>query len=252
MKYIILTTIIASMILCNCNQTNKVDKLKAEVEAKFASVEGDFALAFKNLSDTSQFLLINANENFHAASTMKTPVMIEIFKQAQAKKFGLDDSLLVENQFTSIIDGSVYSMNITDDSGENLYEFIGGYKSVRQLVYDMITVSSNLATNILIQKVGAENVTETMRDLGAMQIEVKRGVEDTKAFEKGINNTVTAFDLMLIFEKLALPGTFDEVSRNEMIEILCAQKFNDLIPVKLPKGLRIAHKTGSITGVQHD
>ena len=113
-------------------------------------------------------------------------------------------------------------------------------------------MSSNLATNILIELVGANNVTETMRKIGANDIQVLRGVEDGKAFQQGLNNVVTAYDLMLIYENLVENKFSSESSTNEMLNILLQQKHNSRIPAKLPPEVKVAHKTGSITGVGHD
>jgi beta-lactamase class A len=228
-----------------------IENLKSAIEAKLKTVEGQFAVAFKDLQ-TGKTLFINEKENFHAASTMKTPVMIEVFKQAKAGKFKLSDSILVKNEFKSIVDGSPYSMDISDDSGDGMYKMIGKKMTIYDLTYQMIIVSSNLATNILIDLVDARNANESMRKLGAKDIQVLRGVEDQKAFEKGLNNTTTAYDLMLIFEKIAQNKVIDKQSCEEMRKILFDQKFNEIIPDKLPKTVKVAHKTGSITGVQHD
>jgi beta-lactamase class A len=116
----------------------------------------------------------------------------------------------------------------------------------------MITVSSNLATNILIELVSASNITETMRSIGAKDIQVLRGVEDNKAFQLGLNNIVTAHDLMIIYENLANHRVVSTESSKEMINILLQQKHNTRIPSKLPDDVKVAHKTGSITGVGHD
>jgi beta-lactamase class A len=196
--------------------------------------------------------LLNEHESFHAASTMKTPVMVEVFKQAADGKFSLTDSIVVKNEFKSIVDGSVYRLSPEDDSEQDLYQQIGKQKTLSSLVYDMIIVSSNLATNIVIEKVGAKNVTKTMRDLGADDIEIRRGVEDSKAYEKGMNNTTTAYDLMLLFEKIANEEMVSRVASQAMIKILLDQRFKDIIPAKLPAGVKVAHKTGSISGVHHD
>ncbi len=232
-------------------QKPSLESTKTAIEAKLKTVEGEFAVAFKDLQ-TGKTLFINDKENFHAASTMKTPVMIEVFKQAKAGKFKLTDSILVKNEFKSIVDGSPYSMDIADDSGDGMYKMIGKKMTIYDLTYQMIIVSSNLATNILIDLVDAKNANESMRKLGAKDIQVLRGVEDQKAFDKGLSNTTTAYDLMLIFEKIAQNKVIDKKSCEEMRKILFDQKFNEIIPEKLPKTVKVAHKTGSITGVQHD
>ena len=227
------------------------ENLKSVIKAKLETVEGEFAVAFKDLQ-TGKTLFINEKENFHAASTMKTPVMIEVFRQAKAGKFKVTDSILVKNEFKSIVDGSPYSMDISDDSGDGMYKMIGKKMTIYDLTYQMITVSSNLATNILIDLVDAKNANDSMRKLGANDIKVLRGVEDQKAFDKGLSNTTTAYDLTLIFEKIAQNKVVDKQSCEEMRKILFNQKFNEIIPEKLPKTVKVAHKTGSITGVQHD
>ncbi|WP_232065230.1 serine hydrolase [Rhodocytophaga rosea] len=226
--------------------------IQQQIQHELNSIPGTFALAFINPDNPKQQLLINAKEVFHAASTMKTPVMIEVYRQSSQGKFSLQDSILVKNEFKSIVDGSLYSMNIKDDSGEGLYKMIGKTMTIEALVYDMITYSSNLATNILIDKVGAKNVMITMKALGANDIQVLRGVEDSKAYQQGLNNTTTAYDLMLIFQKMALHQLVNAEVDQAMINVLLEQKFNEIIPAALPKSVKVAHKTGSITGVQHD
>lgn len=225
--------------------------LLSTINNELASQQGVFAVAFKDLS-TNETIFIREKESFHAASTMKTPVMIEVYKQAAQGKFSLDDMITIKNDFKSIVDGSSFSLDSADDSEFTLYRQTGNRKKLSELVYDMIIVSSNLATNLIIEMVDAKNVTASMRQLGAKDIQVLRGVEDSKAFQKGLNNTVTAFDLMLIFEKMARGETVSPAASQQMISTLLDQSFNDIIPGKLPKDVKVAHKTGSITGVHHD
>ncbi len=232
-------------------QKHSLERLKDSIVLKLIAVEGEFGVAFKDLQ-TNQTLFINEKEIFHAASTMKTPVMIEVFKQAKAGKFNLSDSILVKNEFKSIVDGSPFSLNISDDSADGMYKKIGTKMTIYDLTYQMIIVSSNLATNILIDLVDAKNANATMRQMGAQDIQVLRGVEDTKAFNLNKNNAVTAYDLMLIFEQIAHKKAVNKKASENMIQILFDQKFNELIPGRLPKEVKVAHKTGSITGVQHD
>jgi Beta-lactamase class C and other penicillin binding proteins len=226
--------------------------LRARIEREFKKQpKGRFAYALLDLQDGAQ-LLSGARETFHAASTMKTPVMIEVFKQAAAGKFRMTDSLTVYNEFRSIVDKSKYSLPPDTDSEGDLYARIGTKLTWHDLVYRMITESSNLATNILIDQVGAKNVMKTMKAIGADDIQVLRGVEDTKAFEKGLNNTVTAYDLMLVFEQIAKGTAVDKASSQEMVSILKDQRFNSIIPARLPEDVAVAHKTGSISGIRHD
>ncbi len=252
MKPLLLFLLISLPFLsCNENEMN-LTNLKIDIEKVFESEPGDFALAFREIGNPANQILINEEVQFHAASTMKTPVMIELFKQAEEGLISLDDSILVENSFKSIVDGSPYQMDITRDSGDTLYDLLGKKATVYNLIYDMITVSSNLATNILIEKVDAKKVTKTMRDLGANKIKVLRGVEDMKAFDAGLNNSTTAYDLMLIYEAIASNKIVSPKACENMIKILSDQKFKTVIPALLPEDVIVAHKTGSIDGVQHD
>lgn len=225
--------------------------LRLQIEQLLGKQKGVYAVAFKDVT-TGQELLIREHEAFHAASTMKTPVMIEVYKQQAQHKLALTDSVLVKNEFKSIVDGSPFSLPISVDDDTVTYKQLGTKRTLASLVYDMITVSSNLATNLIIERVDAKNVTQTMRELGARDIQVYRGVEDSKAFAKGLNNTTTAYDLMVIFDKLAREQVVSPEASRGMIGVLLDQKFNESIPAKLPKGVKVAHKTGSITGVRHD
>ena len=231
---------------------SKAENLKKTVQAQIDTIEGDVALTFYNLSDPNDNLSINEHEKFHAASTMKVPVMIELFKQAEQGKIDLNDSILLKNEFKSIVDGSPYSMDVSDDSDDVVYGRIGSKVALNDLMYSMITVSSNLATNVLIELVGAKKVTGTMRDLGALNIEVLRGVEDQKAYDQGLSNSTSAKDLMLIMKAIADNSAGTPEDCKAMITILKEQQFNDVIPLYLPKDVKIAHKTGFITGLHHD
>ncbi|MGH7599005.1 MAG: serine hydrolase, partial [bacterium] len=138
------------------------------------SLQAEIGVAFCDLETGKEFFC-NERKMMHAASTMKVPVMIEVFRQAGRGKFRLDDSLTVKNQFNSIVDNSPYHLDIGDDSDESIYGAIGKNMTIRQLVEQMITVSSNLATNILIDLVGAAKVMATLRELGVKNMQVRRG-----------------------------------------------------------------------------
>lgn len=245
-------TVIIILLSGVITMSQSLSGLKEKIKERLDRVEGDYAAALKIFDEKPVSIFINEKEIFHAASTMKTPIMIEVFKQAAEGRFSLDDSVVVKNEFKSIVDSSAYSMDLNEDSGEELYRFIGKKKTIRELVHDMIKVSSNLATNILIDIVSAKSVMKTMKEIGADDIQVLRGVEDIKAFRQGLNNTTTAYDLMLVYENLAKKKFISEEASDEMIEILSEQKHKDRIPAKLPSNIKVAHKTGWITGVGHD
>ncbi len=251
MKNILLSTLILIITIFSCEEKNKYSSLEIKVIELLESQNGTFAIAFKNLEDGNE-ILINEDEIFHAASTMKTPVMIEVYRKKMIGEISLDDSIFVKNEFESIVDKSTFQLSEFDDSDKNTYDKIGRYISLRELVFDMITISSNFATNLVIKYIGAENINNTMSDIGAKNINVLRGVEDIKAFEKGLNNTTSARDLLVIYEKLASGKVLNRDLSNEMVEILKNQKYDDIIPKYLPKEIEVAHKDGWINGVRHD
>jgi beta-lactamase class A len=228
------------------------DELETKIRALVAASGAEtVAVALRDLQ-TGRELLINPTENFHAASTMKVPVMLEVFREVREGRLSLDERLPVKNEFKSIADGSTFSVSPDDDSEQTLYKKVGGTETLRALLRLMITESSNLATNIIIERVTPERVMDLMRRMGARDIKVLRGVEDGKAFERGLNNTTTARDLLVLLRAIAEGRAVSREASREMTDILLEQKFNEGIPAGLPASVRVAHKTGSITKIEHD
>lgn len=197
-------------------------------------------------------IFINPDMSFHPASTMKICVMLEVFHQARQGMFSLNGSIPIKNKFISIADGSSYSLSPDDDSETELYHHIGERMTVREVLRSMITVSSNLATNILIELVTPEQTTNFMRELGAEGLIVRRGVEDNTAFRLGLNNSITARGFKQILVKLARKEVLSPEDSKEMIDILAGQQFNEMIPARLPADVRVAHKTGWTGEYYHD
>jgi beta-lactamase class A len=228
------------------------DSLRVRIERRIAQLPGAVVgIAYRDLG-SSDSLDIAADERFHAASTMKVPVLIELYRRIDARALRTDQGILLVNEFASIVDGSHYSLDAGDDSDSSAYNAIGSRVTVRELMDRMITRSSNLATNALIELVGAHQVDSTAHALGARSIEVRRGVEDNKAFRAGLNNTTTARDLAVLMSAIERGTAASRASCNAMRDILLRQEFNDEIPAGVPPGTRVAHKTGWITGVHHD
>src|SRR5213079_1172348 len=225
------------------------DRLEARISRAPAQAVG---LYYRNLAG-SDSILIGANLRLHAASTMKVPVMIQIFRDADAGLLRLDDSLTVHVTFPSLVDASPFDVDKADDSDSTLYGRVGRPASVRDLLELMITRSSNLATNILVERVGAGRAQASARALGAWSIQVLRGVEDGKAYRAGLNNTTTARDLGVLLTAIALHRAASRASCDTMLAILGRQEFNEGIPAGVPRGTRVAHKTGWIGEfVYHD
>lgn len=227
--------------------------LRARIEARIAAAPARaVGLYFRDLA-TGDSLLVGAHVRFHAASTMKVPVMIQLYRDRDAGRLSLDDSIPVTNTFRSIVDSSIYRLDKADDSDSLLYARVGGKAAIRELIELMETVSSNLATNLLIARVGAPRANATAHALGADSILVLRGVEDGKAYRAGLNNTTTARDLGVLLAAIAQDRAASPASGREMLAILGRQQFNEGIPAGLPAGTRVYHKTGWVGGlVYHD
>jgi beta-lactamase class A len=249
-------TFIAALALATSAATvtpaSSSDSLAAQIQARIAELPGaEVGLAYHELG-TGDSLYLDADKSFHAASTMKVPIMIQLFRRVDAGRLSLDYPLLLVNQFGSIVDGSPYSLEEDVDSDSSLYKLVGTRVPVRDLITHMITRSSNLATNSLVALANAAAAESTMRSLGAMKIRVLRGVEDQKAFDAGLNNTTTARDLAIILSAIQENTAASPKSCEAMRNVLLEQEFNTGIPAELPPGTRVAHKTGWITGITHD
>ncbi|MBL0170353.1 MAG: serine hydrolase [Gemmatimonadaceae bacterium] len=197
-------------------------------------------------------LAINADTVFHAASTMKVPVLFALYQEFESGRLRPNETMRLENRFQSIVDKSDYALNPGDDSDSTVYALVGTDVPLRDLATRMITHSSNLATNALIGRLDATRITALTRTFGATRMQVLRGVEDNLAFRAGLNNTTTANDLVALFVALHQGKVANAASTRDMLAILEAQAFNDEIPAGLPPRTRMAHKTGSITATWHD
>jgi beta-lactamase class A len=226
--------------------------LGERIAARIAREPGAFAAVLYRSMGGMERVAIHPDSLFHAASTMKVPVMIEFWRQVDRGTLSADQPVLLVNQFASIVDGSSYSLDPADDSDSAMYALTGHRVPARQLVERMIIRSSNLATNAVIALVGAEAVTRTARELGAPTIRVLRGVEDGKAFRQGLNNMTSARDLAVLLEAIERRRAASPASCEAMLDVLRRQEFNDEIPAGVPKGTPVAHKTGWITGTLHD
>ncbi|HEY2338894.1 MAG TPA: serine hydrolase [Steroidobacteraceae bacterium] len=196
---------------------NALPAIESTIKKSGAAV----AVAFRTLDGKSEWLR-RADESFHVASTMKVAVLIELYRQARHGDVRLDEPLMIRNEFHSLVDGSPFALDPQDDTETELYRAAGETRTLAQLSELMITVSSNLASNLLIDKLGVNNIRAGVHSLGADAMNVRR-------------------DLAV-----------DRESSRQMIAILERQTVNDRIPAGLPPGMRVAHKTGEITGIRHD
>ncbi len=244
--------LLASLCATSLCAQSLTDSLRDRIAARVGALPGASAGVYYRDLGSGETLAWNADSSFHAASTMKVPVMIEYFRGIDDGRFSSGDRVTLANRFASIVDGSPYALDAGDDSDSALYQRVGQEVTVRELVERMITRSSNLATNAVIELVGAQGAHATAHALGATTMMVRRGVEDNLAFRAGLNNTTSARDLGALFEAIAMGRAASDSSTRAMLDILERQEFNDGIPAGLPPGTRVAHKTGWITGITHD
>ncbi len=225
--------------------------LEATLQARISLDTAAVAVAYYD-PVTHDTLLVNGLKRYHAASTMKIPVLIELARRIDAGALSWTQMIPVRNSFRSLVDGSPFTLDSADDSDSTLYQETGHDQSVERLARLMIVRSSNLATNILMERLEPSRVTATAHALGADSIQVLRGVEDDKAFAQGLNNTTTARDLALLLSAIARGQAASRDQTARMVDFLLGQEFNEGIPAGLPAGVRVAHKTGEITAISHD
>jgi beta-lactamase class A len=203
-------------------------------------------------SETTLQWAYNADEPFHAASTMKLAVLLGVYRQVSRGELTLDAPVHVRNKFRSVANDQLYMLDFDRDADPDLYRNMGRTMSVQQLAHAMITTSSNFATNLLVDVVGVSTIQTALAELGIDGVKVLRGVEDQAAFDAGINNEVTAAGLLKLLRVLAEGKAYGPQASTEMLEIMHAQRFRSGIPAGLPQAARVAHKTGNIATVHHD
>jgi beta-lactamase class A len=203
-------------------------------------------------SETTLQWSYNADHYFHAASTMKLAVLLGVFRQVERGELSLDAPVHVRNRFTSIVNQEPFMLDLSRDADPNVYGHLGKTLPVRELAYWMITLSSNLATNLLVEVIGISSVQLALDELDIDGIRVIRGVEDQAAFEAGLNNEVTANGLLKLLRLIAEERAYSKEASDEMLKIMLDQQYRGGIPAGLPKAARVAHKTGNISTVHHD
>lgn len=202
--------------------------------------------------ETDRRFSLNGDRWMHAASTIKVPVLVGVFAAVEDHELTLESRVHVRNRFHSAADGSAYRIESGRDANSEVHAYIGKTMRLAELARHMIVTSSNLATNLLLDAVGLERVQSTLEGLGVSGVELRRGVEDERAFEAGINNRVTADGLVQVLGLIEERRAISPEACERMLEILHAQEFRSGIPAGLPDGARVANKTGEISTVAHD
>lgn len=224
-----------------------------EEVARIHEASGARAIALAYYDYASETGLgIHADRLFHAASTIKVPILIALFGAIEQGRFTLEDRLHVRNRFSSVVDGEPFSVATTRDANAAVHRALGKTMKIGQLAQHMIATSSNLATNLLLDLIGIEEANRILQEVGIEGVELHRGVEDEKAFDAGISNSVTANGLLKVFRLIEERALFSEEASQQMLDILHKQEFKSFIPAGLPSEARVAHKTGEISTIAHD
>jgi beta-lactamase class A len=208
-------------------------------------------IAFYDSQSTIQWAY-DGDQYFHAASTMKLAVLLAVFRQVERGELSLEAPVHIRNRFVSIINQETFMLDLGADADPDVYGHLGRTLTVRELSYWMITKSSNLATNLLVDVVGIPIIQLALDELEIDGIRILRGVEDQAAFDAGLNNEVTANGLLKLLRLIADGKAYSKQASDAMLNILLEQQYRSGIPAGLPKAVRVAHKTGNISTVHHD
>ncbi len=198
-------------------------------------------------------LAIDPEAQHYAASTMKLPVLVAALRRAERGELDLDRRVVVHDDFDSVVPGQRFTMDPDQDSDPETWAALGDAVALRDLVGRMVTVSGNLATDLVLEQVGPAEVA-TVLDLAGCSpgTTLPRGIEDYPARDARLDNLVTADDLARVMVALAEGRLAGPAATAECERVLRAQTYRGGIPAGLPPRLVIGNKTGWIDGVNHD
>lgn len=230
---------------------DKIERLREACERVFSeSKAAAHAVALHDF-ETGLGFSIDGDRRFHAASTIKVAILLAIGKAIDDGRLAPNDTLHVRNRFLSAVDRTPFRIDTESDGYPQLHRLIGRTAKISDLAEWMIVSSSNLATNLLLDYITVEEGQRVLREAGVQGVDLRRGVDDTKAHERNFNNETTAHGLLALFATLR--GDFlSKASRDRAINILLQQRFNSMIPAPLPSHASVAHKTGEISTACHD
>jgi len=196
---------------------------------------------------------VDPDHQHYSASTMKLPILVAAHRRAERGELDLDRPVTVHDDLDSVVAGVRFRVDPGEDSDPETWAALGREVSLRSLVERMVTVSGNLATNLVLEQVGLREVAAVLADAGCSErTQVVRGIEDYAARDAGTDNLVTADDLARLMVALAEGRLAGPEATAACETTLRAQTYRDGIPAGLPDDLLVGNKTGWIDGVNHD
>jgi len=229
-----------------------LDALRQRIDAAARKSDARAIAVALHDAESGAELQYDADRWFHGASTIKIAILLAVYGEIDRGRLAPQSRLHVRNRFLSAYDGSPFRILADRDADSEVHASIGKTMRVSELALHMIAMSSNLATNLLLDLIGLETVQRTIERFGLTGLDIRRGVEDEKAFEHDIVNRVTANGLVGLLRLIAEERAYSPELSREMLDILHQQEFKKGIPARLPRDVRVAHKTGDISSVAHD
>ena len=229
-----------------------LDALRQRIDAAARKSDARAIAVALHDAESGAELQYDADRWFHGASTIKIAILLAVYGEIDRGRLAPQSRLHVRNRFLSAYDGSPFRILADRDADSDVHASIGKTMRVSELALHMIAMSSNLATNLLLDLIGLETVQRTIERFGLTGLDIRRGVEDEKAFEHDIVNRVTASGLVGLLRLIAEERAYSPELSREMLDILHQQEFKKGIPARLPRDVRVAHKTGDISSVAHD
>jgi len=214
-------------------------KLEATICGVDRNLDGVLGVAVLDLT-TGQKYLFHADEVLPTASSIKIAILAELYHQAQQGKIKLDD--LYTLQSSDLVGGSGVAGALTPGVTR---------LTLRDVAALMISVSDNSATNIIIDRVGMENVNALLDSLDLTHTRLRRKMMDVKAAAEGRENIATPREMMMLLEKLYRGKVLNKQFTEEFFNLLSIHK-ESYIPRELPEDLRVANKPGELEGVRND
>ena len=214
-------------------------KLETSVTDTDRSLDGVMGVAIVDLTDNHQYLL-HADDVYPQASSIKIAVLAELYRQSQQGKLKLTDS---------------YTVNASDLVPDS--DIMGGLTpgvtklTLRDVATMMVAVSDNSATNVLIDRVGMDNVNALMTSLGLKHTLLRRKMMDLKAAGEGRENVSTPKEMATLLEQIYHGKVLNKEMTDDFFKVLSTHK-DSWIPRYLPEGLKMANKPGALEGVRND